>query len=78
MGIISNASSHQIKAAIDYNRNEVNKLLIQLLTINFIKTHEKAIQNETKRFQEKSDPIQLENYCNHSEIAGNFSHICIH
>ena len=44
LDIVSNASSHQINAAVEYNQNEINKLLVQLLTINFIKQNENNIQ----------------------------------
>ena len=62
---MSNASSHQINAALEYNENEINKLLMQLLIINFIKQNGKTIQNETTEFNNKSiNTQQLENYCN--------------
>ena len=65
LDIVSNASSHQINAAIKYNQQEINKLLIQLLTINFVKQNKETIQNETKQLQKKNNNNhQLENYCN--------------
>ena len=60
--IIANASSHQINAAIHYNQNEINKLLIQLLTINFIQQNEQTIQSETKNLN-GNHAKQLEIYC---------------
>ena len=68
LDIVSGASSHQIQAAIDYNKPEINKLLVQLLTINFIQKNEQIIQNETKQFLETNDNnnnnnTKLENYC---------------
>ena len=65
LDIVSNASSHQINAAIKYNQQEINRLLIQLLTINFVKQNKETIQNETKQLQnQNSNTQQLENYCN--------------
>ena len=65
LDIVSNASSHQINAAIKYNQQEINKLLIQLLTINFVKQNKETIQNEIKEFNsENSETQQLESYCN--------------
>ena len=65
LDIVSNASSYQINAAVEYNQNEINKLLIQLLTINFIKQNEATIQSEIKEFNNKNNNTQpLENYCN--------------
>ena len=68
LDIISNASSHQIQAAIDRNKHEINTLLLQLLTINFIQKNEQIIQNERKEFNNNNNNMnntrQLENYCN--------------
>ena len=67
LSIVSDASPHQINTAIEYNQNQINTLLIQLLTINFIKQNENIIQNEIEKFNNQNhdnDRKQLENYCN--------------
>ena len=69
LDIISSASSHQIQAAIDYNKQDINKLLVKLLTITFIQKNEQVIQIETKKLAEKGNTNnehqkKLENYCN--------------
>ena len=63
LDIVSNASSHQIKAAIDYNQHEINTLLIQLLTINFIKKNTKIIENETKQLDTTCNTEKVKTYC---------------
>ena len=70
LDILDNASSHQINAAVKYNQNEINKLLIQLLTVNYISKNQKTIGNETKKLNldDKNNnnndfTKQLTNYC---------------
>ena len=63
LDIVSNASSHQIKAAIDYNQHAINTLLIQLLTVNFIQTNSKIIENETKQLDTTRNTVKVKAYC---------------
>ena len=65
LDIVSNASSHQIKAAVEYNQNEINKLLVQLLTINFIANNEKTVQTSVEKIAGcPASDTQLKKYCN--------------
>ena len=70
LDIVDNASSHQINAAVKHNQNEINKLLIQLLTVNYISKNEQTIDNEIKNLKldnentNNSNSKQLTNYCN--------------
>ena len=70
LDIVENASSHQINAAAKYNENEINRLLIQLLTINFISKNKQNIENNMKKLnlvhnnKNNINSEQLANYCN--------------
>ena len=44
--LIENASPHQLSAAVNHSRNDVNKILAQLLAINFIAKNKTQIQEE--------------------------------
>ena len=66
LDIISNASSSQINAAIDHNKDEINKILVKLLTINFLSKNANTIENETKEFNkttDKPDNQLIKGYC---------------
>ena len=46
LDIIENASSNQISAAVEFNQQEINKMLLKLLTINFISKNQQEIHDE--------------------------------
>ena len=70
LDIVENASTHQINAAVKYNENEINKLLIQLLTINFISKNKHNIETDIKKLnlenenKNNNNSKRLTNYCN--------------
>ena len=59
---ITNASSNQVAAAVAYNRDQINTLLIQLLAINVISTNQQQIENELKT-------LEIDNICSNNESS---------
>ena len=69
LNIIDSASSIQIDAAMKYNETAINKLLIKLLTINFINN------NQNKIIHEMSDNFnQIETPSNNRRNFGHPGH----
>ena len=78
--LIENASSNQVSAAVEYNQNKLNVILIQLLTINFISQNKKQIENDIVQFSQANSTyeqsetssvvdVDLEEYCEHKLLS---------
>ena len=61
--LIENATKQQIRAAIRYNQDEINRLLIKLVTINFISKNQAQIAKEIKQEEETRKNNNLQEYC---------------
>ena len=55
--LIESGSSNQVSAAVEYNQHNINVLLIQLLTINFISQNQQDIENEVINLNHNNNNI---------------------
>ena len=59
MKVIDNASQSQIEAAATYNRYEIDKLLIKLLTINLISNEKEVFSSKKNNLGKLNDVCTL-------------------
>ena len=70
LSIIERSSTIQIDAAIKHNQNHINKLLVQLLAINFINNNKNDILNDISKINNRKNNNN-NNDTNNMEIPSN-------
>ena len=74
--LIENASRSQVAAAAQYNKHQINTLLVQLLAINFIAKNQNQIKNDLNIYQtdqttqsNAETSVAVEDYCERKLLA---------